>query len=293
MEGENNLASQSASVAQQRVAHGENVRQGYLKAMGIQTWFPRYQLANAKPPRPFDWITEDARAFSETQKVICTANNQPARPQHRSTAGYAPTKPVDILGQFMPASTTAEEPLTPKPVKQPLTPSSRFRLMVISLSDDCLVIAEMPHSGLNQFSSYHQKLLNDIIRALKLDGNTAPIMREFVWPMTNGRGLLSLLEQDDCAAADAVNVYLNTQHRLDRRKNILLFGQAAARFVLDPQKTFDQLRGLQPLPDQCFAVTYGLNELMKQPALKREAWQDLAPMLVRTQPETAHQPNQK
>ena len=64
MEGENNLALQSA---QQRVAQGENVRQGYLKTMGIQTWFPRYQLANAKPPRPFDWITEDAKAFSETQ----------------------------------------------------------------------------------------------------------------------------------------------------------------------------------------------------------------------------------
>ena len=281
MEGENNLALQSAK---QRVAHGENVRQGYLKAMGIQTWFPRYQLANAKPPRPFDWITEDARAFSETQNVVCTA--QPAQPQPRSTADYAATKPADILGQFMPPATTAEEPPTPQPIKQPLTPSSRFRLMVISLSDDCLVVAEMPHSGLNQFSSYHQKLLNDIIRALKLDGNSAPIMREFVWPMTNGRGLLSLLEQDDGAAADAVNVYLNTQHSLDRRKTILLFGQAAARFVLDPQKNFDQLRGLQRLPDQCFAVTHGLNELMKQPALKREAWQDLAPLLVTTQPET-------
>ena len=279
MEGENNLAAQSASVTQQRIAHGENVRQGYLKAMGIQTWFPRYQLANARPPRPFDWITEDAKAFSETQKVVCAA-----QPQHRSTADYAPTKPADVLGQFMPPATTAEEPPPPKPIKQPLTPSSRFRLMVISFSDDCLVVAEMPHSGLNQFSNYHQKLLNDIIRALKLDGNSAPIMREFVWPMTNGRGLLSLLEQDDGAAADAVNVYLNTQHRLDRRKTILLFGQAAARFVLDPQKNFDQLRGLQRLPDQCFAVTHGLNELMKQPALKREAWQDLAPLLI--QPET-------
>lgn len=281
MEGENNLALQSA---QQRVAQGENVRQGYLKTMGIQTWFPRYQLANAKPPRPFDWITEDAKAFSETQQVVCAA--QPAQPQPRSTADYAATKPADILGQFMPPATTAEEPLTPQPIKQPLTPSSRFRLMVISLSDDCLVVAEMPHSGLNQFSSYHQKLLNDIIRALKLDGNSTPIMREFVWPMTNGRGLLSLLEQDDGAAADAVNVYLNTQHSLDRRKTILLFGQAAARFVLDPQKNFDQLRGLQRLPDQCFAVTHGLNELMKQPALKREAWQDLAPLLATTQPET-------
>lgn len=287
MQGENNLPSQSASVAQQRIANRENLRQCYLKAIGVQTWFPRCQLANARPPRPFDWITEDARAFAEVRKETRTADDLTTQPQHQSTAGYAPTKPADILGQFLPTSTPAVEPsAAPEPIKQQLAPSSRFRLVVISVSDDCLVVAEMPHCGLNQFSSYHHKLLSDIIRALKLNGNNAPAMREFVWPMTDGRGLLSLLEQDDGAAADAVNVYLNTQHSLASRKTILLFGQAAARFVLDPQKNFDQLRGLQPTSDQCFAATYSLNELMKQPALKREAWQDLAPLLARTQPAT-------
>ena len=285
MQGENNLPSQSAGAEQQRIANGENLRQGYLKAMGIQTWFPRCQLANARPPRPFDWISEDAKAFAEVQNETRTADKLTTQPQHQSTADYAPTKPADILGQFMPTSTpVVEQSVVPEPRKQQLAPSSRFRLVVISVSDDCLVVAEMPHCGLNQFSRYHQKLLDDIIRALKLNGNNAPAMREFVWPMTDGRGLLSLLEQDDCAAADAVNVYLNTQHGLARRTTILLFGQAAARFVLDPQKNFDQLRGLQATSNQCFAVTHSLNELMKQPALKREAWQDLAPLLARAQP---------
>ncbi len=270
MQGEKNPSSHSA----QRL--NESLRQGYLKAMGIQTWFPRYQLANAQAPRSFDWITEDAGNFAAAQPVTNLLRTVQPQPQ----AAYSPTKPADILGQFMPAEKPVEKlAVALEPVKQQSISLSRFRLVILSVSDDCLVVAEMPHSGLNQFSRYHQQLLNDILRALKLGGNNAPAMREFIWPMTDRRGLLSQLEQDDCAAADAVNVYLNTQHRLASRKTVLLFGQAAARFVLDPQKSFEQLRGLQATSEQHIAVTHGLNELMKQPVLKREAWHDLVPLL--------------
>jgi|GEM_PF-4264130 len=274
MQSEKSLPPQSAQ------RYSESLRQGYLKAMGIQTWFPRCQLANAQPPRPFDWIAEDASAFAETQPVA----NAPQPTQPQPPSDYSPTKPADILGQFMPAAKPAGEPTaTREPIKQQTALISRFRLVIVPVSDDCLVVAEMPHSGLNQFSRYHQQLLNDILRALKLSGNNAPVVREFIWPMTDRRGLLGQLEQDDCAAADAVSVYLHTQHALARRKTVLLLGQAAARFVLDPQKNFEQLRGLQPGAEQHIAVTYGLNELMKQPVLKREAWHDLAPLLS-TQP---------
>ena len=270
MQGEKNPSSQSTQ------RHSESRRQGYLKAMGIQTWFPRCQLANAQAPRSFDWITENAKDFPAAQPVINTFHTG----QPQSQAAYSPTKPADILGQFLPVEKPTEQPTAIlEPVKQQSISISRFRLVIISVSDDCLVVAEMPHSGLNQFSRYHQQLLNDILRALKLSGNHAPTMREFIWPMADRRGLLSQLEQDDCAATDAVNVYLNTQHRLASRKTVLLFGQAAARFVLDPQKSFEQLRGLQPNSEQHIAVTHGLNELMKQPVLKREAWHDLVPLL--------------
>lgn len=260
MQGEKNLP------AKRHIAHSESLRQGYLKAMGIQTWFPRYQLTNAQLPRLFEGIAED------------TDTSTPAA-IHQPSSDYSPTKPADILGQFIPATQPVEEPAAPPDtVKQPTVPASQFRLVIVSVSDDCLVVAEMPHTGLNQFSRFHQQLLNDILRALNISTNSAPAIREFVWPMTDRRGLLSQLEQDDDAAADAVNVYLNTQHDLARRKTILLLGQAAARFVLNPQKKFEQLRGLQTNSGQRFAVTYSLNELMKQSVLKREAWQDLAPL---------------
>jgi uracil-DNA glycosylase len=88
------------------------------------------------------------------------------------------------------------------------------------------------------------------------------------------------MSKDDLAAADAVCAYLSNQFGLARRKVVLLFGQSAARFVIDPQRNFDDLRGLQPglHSEQWFAVSHGLNELMKLPALKSEAWKDLSPL---------------
>ncbi|WBA85980.1 hypothetical protein [Endozoicomonas sp. GU-1] len=284
-----------SSAANIQIAHREKLRQNYLGAMGIQTWFPRYQLTNAQPARPFDWIAEDARALAEaesTQAVSGTEissafNQQVAREQPQT--GYSPTKPADILGQFITPSKPVEDikqdvQPSPEPVKQLSGSVSKFRLVIKPVSDDCLVVAEMPHSGLNQFSRYHQRLLDDILRALKLNPEGSQTIREFVWPMNESRGLLSQLSQDDYAAADAVCAYLSNQYGFSRRKVILLFGQSAARFVMDPEKDFEQLRGIQQgtHTGQWFAVTHGLNELMKQSILKREAWQDLAPLLTKT-----------
>ncbi|WP_422449450.1 hypothetical protein [Endozoicomonas sp. ALB091] len=284
-----------SSAANIQIAHREKLRQNYLGAMGIQTWFPRYQLTNAQPARPFDWIAEDARALAEAEsaqavsgtEISSAFNQQNAREQPQT--GYSPTKPADILGQFITPSKPVEDikqeaQPSPEPVKQLSGSVSKFRLVIKPVSDDCLVVAEMPHSGLNQFSRYHQRLLDDILRALKLNPEGAQTVREFVWPMSESRGLLSQLSQDDYAAADAVCAYLSNQYGLSRRKVILLFGQSAARFVMDPEKDFEQLRGIQPgtHTGQWFAVTHGLNELMKQSILKREAWQDLAPLLTKT-----------
>ena len=281
--------STTSSSADTQTAYREKLRQGYLGAMGIQTWYPRYELVNARAPRPFDWIEEDAKALGvEPERSLDSPTvSQPAQNKEPSSE-YTPTRAADILGQFMPVvqeappsvSEEAQAPTNtkPEPVRVTNTVVSKFRLIIQPVTDECIVVAEMPHSGLNQFSRFHQRLLNDILRALKITPAQTPTFREFVWPMSENRGLLSQMSQDDHSAADAVSAFLRNQYGLSRRKTILLLGQSAARFVLDPEKDFEQLRGVQPgtHTNQFFVVTYGLNELMKQPILKQEAWHDLS-----------------
>ena len=266
----------------------ERVRQDYLGAMGIQTWFPRCQLPNAQPPRPFDWIEEDAATWQQEQQIP-TALESPVKPEPQGpTANYSRPRASDILGQAhideKPETKTAKSsPTIEKPKSLQGTPaSSRFRLIVQTVNEDCLVIAEMPHSGLDQFTRFHQDLLNDILLALNISSESnASASGEFVWPMPKRQGLLAQINQDDHSAAEAVCAFLSNQYGFARRKTVLLLGQAAARFVIDPDKKFEELRGIQQgtFADQYFATTYSLNELMKLPQHKAEAWHDLAPLL--------------
>ncbi|OED44995.1 hypothetical protein ACH42_06160 [Endozoicomonas sp. (ex Bugula neritina AB1)] len=276
----------------------ERVRQDYLEAMGIQTWFPRCQLPNAQPPRPFDWIQEDAAAWQQEQPSL-SSQERPPNPEHQGpTSSYSRPRASDILSQAhineKPDATSTPETAA-QPVEQPksllgIPASSQFRLIIQSINEDCLVVAEMPHSGLDQFTRFHQDLLNDILFALKIspDANTSA-SGEFVWPLPERRGLMGHINKDDHSAVEAVCAFLSNQYGFARRKTVLLLGQAAARFVIDPDKTFDDLRGVQQGThgNQYFATTYGLNELMKLPQHKAEAWLDLVPLLRnQTPPDT-------
>lgn len=271
----------------------EQVRQDYLEAMGVQPWFPRCQLPNAQAPRPFDWITEDIQQWQSEQGLLATAT--PSAEEVGPVAnGYSKIRVSDILSQAhildedsknkrKVPSQQPQQDVEIKP-KRGASATSKFRLIVQKVNENCLVVAEMPHSGLNQFTRFHQNLLNDMLRALKLPLSVQPSIREFVWPISDNRGLMGHIDQDDTSAAEAVCGFLSNQFGLAQRKIVLLLGQAAARFVIEPSKNFDALRGIQQgiHPEQIFAASHGLNELMKVPQLKAEAWRDLAPVLNNT-----------
>ena len=163
--------------------------------------------------------------------------------------------------------------------------NSKFRLAIIPLGPNSLVVAEMPYTALNQFTRNHHHLLRDLSKTLMLPSPSDPqFVREFTWPITKittPRGLFGQMIQNDQQAADAVKAYLTNQFGLPRRKIILLLGQAAARFVFDTERPFNELRGIhhQGNNKPIIAISYGINELMKIPSLKPEAWHDLQALI--------------
>ncbi len=279
----------------------EHRRQAYLDAMGIQVWFPRVELPYAMPARSFEGIT-DALPAARLAPMENTGPQEACELQTASTARKVPGS-SDIfhrmgLAELLPAESSAKMPEIQRspPVEEKVEEkvektgaAPQFRLVVVPLGQHHLAITEMPYTGLNQFSRYHLRLLQDIARALQLPAPRQQF-REFTWPLSKGAvqgGLLSLISQNDRAAAEAVGAFLQNQFGLSRQHVILLFGQAAARFVIDSGKPFDTLRGVQSglFDNQQVAVTYSLNELMKIPALKASAWIDLQPLLSRTLPD--------
>ena len=100
----------------------------------------------------------------------------------------------------------------------------------------------MPYSGLNQYSQFHQRLLHDLALALNITMDQVEPWREFI---LDGRirGIVRILNQDDCGGKAAVATYLEYQFASKARQCILILGRSAARFVLGDHRPFDQLRG--------------------------------------------------
>ncbi|MDD7805349.1 MAG: hypothetical protein PUP46_07290 [Endozoicomonas sp. (ex Botrylloides leachii)] len=260
----------------------ENNRQAYLDAMGIQVWFPRKVLPNAQPARPFDWFIEEQEHAPDSSlysipKSIDSDSPSPVAP-------IQPVRATDVLNHISSAQPVIAKSVPPSSIvaKAAATITS-FRLVVIPLDQQHLVVADMPYTGLSQFTRYHHRLLQDLARAFQLPQPVFETAREFVWPLTSrAEGLLHQISQNDQAATDAVNAFLVNQYDLPQKKLVLLLGQAAAHFVFDPMRTFEELRGVHPEADteQTVAITHGLNELMKIPSLKVDTWADLQALIT-------------
>ena len=260
----------------------EQSRQDYLDAMGIQPWFPRVVLPNALPHREFDFPI-DLDDEAETPELSAREAMQALGLPESKPGSVVKPEPVPARPTLIPEETKLEpaEPTKEAKRQQPAPATSKFRLVALAPNDDCLVVAEMPHSGINQFTRFHNRLLIDILKAIRFEATPDMAMNEFVWPLGNS-GLMGQMDQCDNSAADAVCAFLSNQFGLARRKRVLLFGPAAARFVIDPARSFEELRGVQPglHADQYFAASHGLNELMKLPSLKAETWKDISPLLT-------------
>ena len=282
-----------------RGAMTERQRQDYLAAMGIQPWFPRFKLPNARPSQACDWVWEDDDFPTEPASEITAAPQKgagnyyapqlhspsTAKPgsaaQAKSLAGPLPKESSDILVDLgtdkeEAAEETSCENLVASAAAKltaDAVPAEPFRLAAIDINENCLAIADLPWSGLNQFTGYHQRLLHNILLTLAIKPGENQRSGIFAWPITP-----EAAQADKRFAREALHGYLNNQFGLSRRKVVLLFGRSSCSYLWEPSQEFDQCRGYQNRDDTHYALTCSLGEMMSLPDFKADAWRDLAPL---------------
>ena len=272
----------------------ERQRQDYLEAMGIQTWFPRFVLPAAKPSHTCDWDYDDYPVEAFAPATAMEATPQPAAaPFPSQDMDYAPPQShyvpppavapaggvlkesSDILGELGFAK-APEESSDNKEAKTAdgqnaiakITPAEPFRLAALDVSENCLAIIDLPWSGLNQFTGYHERLLRNILKAVNLPCDQDLQAGVFAWPM------IQETTPVDCKyAQEAVRCFLTNQFGLQRRKTVLLFGRNSGTYLWGD--TFETSRGIQEKDGVTYAITCSLGEMMGIPELKAEAWADL------------------
>lgn len=256
----------------------EQQRQQYLEAMGIQPWFPRYTLPEAKPSTTCEWCWDTL----PSENLQATTTPQPFTEQQISPALLTPSRkpfmrPSDILGDTIPTKpedSSETEKTTPVKAK-PTQLIERFRLATLSVNDDCLAISELPSIGMNQFTRFHERLLRNLLLSVGITIKYPLQPTLFDWPIVGNR-----TDQDEQAAHDAVHGYLTNQFGLHRRKTLFLLGRNCARYTLGSGTDFDDIRGVRTNNHQVTVITHSLDALMKLPAIKADAWRDISPLLI-------------
>ncbi|CAM3756226.1 hypothetical protein [Parendozoicomonas haliclonae] len=271
----------------------ERQRQDYLEAMGIQPWFPRFVLPQAKPSVDCDWDFEadpvpSLQPAPVPQAVQAAVSHTPQPPAQTggqptwevapvSTGGVTPQASSNILSElgFASEEPEAKSSETEKKTASPeatsdIVTAEPFRLAVVDINESCLVVSDLPWSGLNQFTGYHQRLLRNIVRALELPADQEWKEGLFAWPL-----LTDTAPVDRAYAREAVMAYLNNQFGLKRRKTILLFGRNSCTHLWNHEKDFEQCLGVHERDDTRYGITSSLGELMSIPSMKADAWANL------------------
>lgn len=255
----------------------EQQRQQYLGAMDIQSWFPRYALPEAKPSTicEWDWGTwpeENQQTATEPRSVT----EQPTHPVPFVPLDKPIIRPSDIMRKVTPekpeniAETT---PIKAKPAKL----AERFRLVTLSINTDCLMVSELPSTGMNQFTRFHEQLVRNLLFSVGISVEPELHSALFDWPIAGNR-----MDQDEQAAYEAVHGYLTNQFGLRRRKILFLLGRNCVRYTLGREVDFDDICGVSADDHQITVVSHSLDALMKLPSLKADTWRDISPLLTHT-----------
>lgn len=225
----------------------ENVRHSYLKAMGIQLWYPRRELPNAKPG-PLRTLTNPVGEVEDRnplQKADVTAA----------------TAKADIARVLSGAASNGDELCPSAPIER----ATPFKLCLFT-NPSCCVIFEVPLS-VTELGSKHLRLVGDISRALGSANQECTITFQ-QWPM---------IQNDHGAKSDADAQFV-LQRRLkrligDTATKLLIMGKVSARYLPVEDQTLRLREDLSAdFSNTVAATTQGIDDLLQDPIQKRDVW---------------------
>ena len=262
-------------------------RQAYLKALGVQVYFPRQALAGAKASPEYDFPEVEDTIPAVEPAARPALHEVPVEALRSAPVSKNPDRPVIDLGS---AAKTRAKPAVELPVfrsaEKPAAAAGiagedagegaatlRFDLGYLALTDGMAVLYELPPAASAEDKARARELLGAILRACDLQpredsGSAYGAMGEgFSWPMPNDLGL----PNTEKAGAAALSGFLRRRYDSERFDELLVFGGVVEGLVAEIGEKLGYKQTL----------VASLSAMLSLASLKREVWADLQPMLAR------------
>jgi hypothetical protein len=226
----------------------ELTRLAYLDAMGIDSYVSRAALIGAAPSRRMRLVqTASVSPAEEPVPQVAVAKIAGAAADLRASLGDSTARATARVASPETVAPVAAAEAAEMPI---------FSLAAVSLGGWYWLDDIPPGRGLGP---EYLQLLQAIAVALGMQAGP-PVLEQFNWPMHTS----TQLDRDDAAARGGLGGFLANRLERIQPAGVILLGEFA-------QAWFDRDL-LSPLP---IVDTVSGWQMLRQPALKRQAWSDL------------------
>ena len=272
----------------------EQQRQQYLTLMGIQSWYSRFIFPAAKLFNISTKLREKPILLNKKHAVKHVSSNISEK-QHLKR-----TSPCETMTEWLEPPNRTINKIEINKTAQINTNNGRsvehsviekhggindqavspFQIAAISVSDDILVVLDLPTRNQlvdSRARQDHKHLILSILFALKCP--CLPVSQwhqdMISWPLPGCRTHTS--EKD---ASDAVYGFLKNRFGLQRKRRVLIFGPLSARYVMQTQHHENKEYGsYKTKTEVVWNVTYAIDQILQLPHLKAEVWMHIDPYL--------------
>ncbi len=294
--------------------HKEFIREHYLKATGIDLWYPKFKFANSKKTNK-PHIDKSKLSFlpvclalqpaTKTRTKNSSNNNSHIAAKVTANENTAPPADTNIHWQTKKKLTvfTKTNIATSKPTVETTTnqndtiatsinkaPANNLdikkyhtdkpqvvNLLVWKLNNNTLVIGDI--CNLPEHTNFFQikTTLAKIFIDLNIDTQTAEHPIQFIWPPSN-KGIFKKLYNTFTATVEAFSSFLIYQLNFDLQNKIILFGSQAAKIIKAKGESINIARGMQ----QCdktkkyYFITHSLTNIINNPQIKSSVYTDIS-----------------
>lgn len=299
----------------------EQLRQAYLRTMGIDVFYPRAPVPGARPSPDYDlsmpaFLLRGAAVAGEVdkagRKTVQQSGEKPGDQVVKSGTGpgigEAPQQASrtrsarealglqDKASRKQPAAAaeslagarqaTATEQLTDSAnVEAGTETTPRFRLQYRRINKQLAVLQEVPVHAQQQLTSQTTQLLNNILRALDVEPEEENQANPTGSELFNWP-LSSELPAEEATprrASQALLGFIAMRRQRDDFRNLLVFTSQTGQIVeLLPEAETATGGDYRIDKLDCWLTRVSsLQEMLSLPSIKREVWQDLQPLRAR------------
>jgi hypothetical protein len=284
----------------------EDLRQEYLHALGIDSYFPRVRLPGAPESTACEWPRSWLEAFPpgddkgegsglktlqpdstaplalrSTEKAVNPASPSLGDSQHPGqTPEASAVKPETT--HHTGVTKEAEESSRLKTVRPRAEQEEiRLQLLCVRINPDLAMLNVMPHLGPQHLAQVHRNLLAGMLRSMSSSHEHMQVDdKPFRWPMVQG----GHVDNSRAAAAIALKAFLEQKQADWQFKSLLVMGENAVQslFLSAAEEDGETSSNRSTLETGQWQTIYcrSLDEYLQNPQLKKEVWSLLRKLSV-------------